>query len=272
MHRRHGKTLNNKLPTAGNPAIISATGVEACYKCHPGNRTNCLRSVMAGAGVGCQNCHGDLLAVGGQFRLANGKVRDPWSDVPKCQSCHTGDFVKNPGGVLPRMVAFNPADPAATPIEAPTSRFAENPGKLYRNSTGHGGMACSACHGSPHAEWPAANPLANDTIAPKQLQGHDGVISECSVCHGTSLPLTVDGPHGMHNVNSQDWVKDHKSLVEKRGMANCQACHGLKLEGTYLAKVPVDRTFQIEDKKTIRIPAGTSVSCTLCHKDPMKRT
>jgi hypothetical protein len=95
------------------------------------------------------------------------------------------------------------------------------------------------------------------------------VISECSVCHGTSLPLTVDGPHGMHNVNSQAWVKDHKTLVEQRGMANCQACHGLKLEGTYLAKVPVARTFQVEDSKTVRIPAGTSVSCTLCHENPM---
>jgi hypothetical protein len=226
---------------------------------------------MAGAGVGCQNCHGDLLAVGGEFPLANGNVRDPWTDLPKCQSCHTGDFVKNPGGTLPRMVAFNPTDPAATPIEAPASRFAENPGKLYRHSSGHGGMACSACHGSPHAEWPAADPLANDTITPRQLQGHDGVISECAACHGDSLPLTVDGPHGMHNVNSPAWVKNHKKFVEKRGIANCQACHGLKLEGTYLAEVPVDRFFQVEDNKTFTIRAGAVVSCTLCHKNPLNR-
>jgi len=272
MHRRHGRTVDNQLPTADNPAIISATGVEACYKCHPGNQTNCLRSVMAGAGVGCQNCHGDLLAVGGEFRLTSGKVREPWTDLPKCQSCHTGDFVKNPGGELPRLVAFDPSDPAATPIQAPASRFAENAGQLYRNSTDHGGMACSACHGSPHAEWPAANPLANDTLTPRQLQGHDGVISECATCHGNSLPLTVDGPHGMHNVNSQAWVKDHKELVEKRGLANCQACHGRSLEGTYLARVPVDRAFQIEDHKTVTMTAGSTVSCTLCHKNPLNRS
>ena len=36
-----------------------------CYYCHPGNDTQCLRSVMAVNGMQCQSCHGDLLAVGG---------------------------------------------------------------------------------------------------------------------------------------------------------------------------------------------------------------
>ncbi len=270
MHLRHGKTIDNQLPSAGNPAVISSPGVEACYKCHPGNQTNCLRSVMAGAGVGCQNCHGGLLSVGGQFNLTSGKKREPWANEPKCQSCHTGDFVKNSGGDLPRAVAFNPSDPAATPIEAPASRFAENAGKLYRDSTGHGGMACSACHGSPHAEWPAADPLSNDTLTPRLLQGHDGVIIECATCHGTSLSVTTNGPHGMHNVNSQAWVKGHEDIVEKVGTSNCKACHGLKGEGTYLSEAQADRSFTIEDKRTVAIKAGTKVSCTLCHKNQIK--
>ncbi|HND51580.1 MAG TPA: hypothetical protein PLV92_04255 [Pirellulaceae bacterium] len=270
MHLRHGKTMDNKMPTADNPPIIPDAGVQACYKCHPGNETNCLRSVMAGAGVGCQKCHGDLLAVGGQYKLTTGKVREPWKDLPKCQSCHTGDLVSNLGGAVPRLQAFASNDPAATPTLAPKSRFAEPAGVLYRNSLGHGGVACVACHGSPHAEWPATNPAANDNLTARQLQGHAGVVIECSTCHDQSLGLTMDGPHGMHNVNSQSWVKDHKTFVEKKGMASCRACHGLTLDGAYLSVTPVDRTFTIADRRSITIKAGSKVSCTLCHKKPNK--
>ena len=46
-------------------------------------------------------------------------------------------------------------------------------------STGHGGLFCEACHGSTHAEWPAANPNANDNVPATQIQGHTGYIAEC---------------------------------------------------------------------------------------------
>jgi hypothetical protein len=71
-------------------------------------------------------------------------------------------------------------------------RFAEEDGKLYRDSVGHGGMACEACHGSTHAEWPVANGKANDNVAAKQLQGHAGPIIECNTCHADGLALTKD--------------------------------------------------------------------------------
>jgi hypothetical protein len=264
MHRRHGRTMDNQLPTSTNPAIVSSPGVDACYKCHPGNSTNCLRSVMAGAGIGCQNCHGDLLAVGGQY-----KRRQPWTDLPKCQSCHTGDNLSNLGGGLPRMTAFTPGDPTATPTSAPQSRFAENSGTLYRNSIGHGGLACSACHGSPHAEWPAANPAASDNVTATKLQGHAGPIVECSVCHGASQPANMKGPHGMHNVNSQTWVSQHHDLVEIYGMNSCKACHGTQLQGTWLSEAAANRSFKVEDRGTVNIAAGTAVSCGLCHKNPI---
>jgi hypothetical protein len=262
MHRRHGKSRDNQTPTLGNPAIISQTGVKACYYCHPGNDTNCLRSVMATKLVSCQQCHGDLLAVGGYT-----KFRDPWADMPKCQSCHTGDFVNNLGGSLPRTFAFATGDATATPILAPASRFAENSGTLYRYSTGHGGLACSACHGSTHAEWPATNPNGNDNITAKELQGHAGPIVECSTCHGSTLSATLGGPHGMHNV-SQTWVSGHEDLVGSTGLAACQACHGTTLQGTYLSVAAADRSFHAESK-TVKIAKGTAVSCTLCHGNPL---
>lgn len=265
MHKRHGRTLDNSLPTATNPPIIDPTlGVQACYKCHPGGDTNCLRSVMAGKLVSCQQCHGDLLSVAGE----QGTQRTPWMQEPKCQSCHTGDFVNNLGGDLPRKQAYAAGDLTAAPILAPASRFAENPNKLYRFSVGHGGLACSACHGSPHAEWPAINPNANDNATPIAIQGHGGPVVECSACHGTSISNSLGGPHGMHPVNSSSFVSGHEDLVEKNGLAACQACHGLKLEGTYLSTAAAARTFRTETK-TVSIAKGQAISCGVCHRNPI---
>jgi hypothetical protein len=62
-------------------------------------------------------------------------------------------------------------------------------------------VLCQGCHGSTHAEWPVANAAANDNVAATTLQGHDGVLVECAACHAAGeLPLTLGGPHGMHNV------------------------------------------------------------------------
>jgi len=60
---------------------------------------------------------------------------------------------------------------------------------LYRKSQDvHGSkagspLACAACHGGSHAIWPNQDPNANDNQTAKQLQGYDGNIAECSVCH-----------------------------------------------------------------------------------------
>lgn len=60
--------------------------------------------------------------------------------------------------------------PVLANIQAAGSRFAENE-SLYRFSKGHGGVMCKGCHGSTHAEWPNANPNANDNVAARQLLG-----------------------------------------------------------------------------------------------------
>lgn len=70
--------------------------------------------------------------------LNTGHTREPWADEPKCSSCHSGHGSDTVGAL-----AYDPADPAATPIELAGSRFAENPGTLYRNSLdNHAGIAC----------------------------------------------------------------------------------------------------------------------------------
>jgi hypothetical protein len=263
IHGRHGKTLNEGIPDPSNPALIPDTGITTCYNCHPGTTTQCLRGAMASAGIVCQDCHGGLLAVGGVFA-----GRTPWANEPKCQSCHTGDAVDHLGSSIIGTKSYNPTDPSAAPIIATNKRFAEGDNTLYRNSLGHSGIACEACHNSTHAEWPTGNPNSNDNIAAIQLQGHTGVIIECTTCHADGAPLSLNGPHGMHNVNDGNWNGNHSNFF-RQSSTSCMTCHGTALEGTVLSRAATDRTLFGDDNKSVFVAKGTQISCTLCHENPL---
>ncbi len=260
IHGRHGRTIDNTSPDNDTPAIIPEDSTTSCYQCHPGSNTKCLRGAMANAGLSCQDCHGGLMAVAGAYA-----DRMPWLDEPKCQSCHTGDAVNNHDGSIRRTVAYEVDDLSATPIIAANKRFAEQDDTLYRNSLGHGGLACSSCHGSTHAIWPSLEP--NDNVAAEQIQGHAGTIIECVACHGRQLGLTTKGPHGMHNVNDPRWNANHEEFYE-RNPQSCQACHGINLEGTVLSRTAAQRRLKTKENGRIFVPQGTMVSCNMCHKMP----
>lgn len=117
----------------------------SCYACHPGRRAQCQRDIHSSVGLDCMDCHGQMSDVGNP-------ARTPWVDEPSCGDCHT-----RPGFDF------------------------EQPGTLYRNSIGHGGVACFACHGSPHAITPATTEA--DNLQAILHQGVPGVISDCTVCH-----------------------------------------------------------------------------------------
>jgi hypothetical protein len=263
VHGRHGKALDGSIPSPGNPAIIPGNTLTTCYYCHPGSVTKCLRGAMGSAGITCTDCHGGLLAVGGAY-----SSRTPWVNEPMCQSCHTGDAVDHLGTNIRSRIAFSQADPAAIPTVATNKRFAEETGKLYRNSVGHGGMACEACHGSTHAEWPVGGAHQNDNIAATQLQGHAGPIIECKTCHGAGQALTTDGPHGLHNVNDAGWNRNHSTFFQAN-QASCQVCHGVALEGTVLSRAAANRSLVADEGAPISIVKGTKISCTTCHGNPL---
>jgi nitrate/TMAO reductase-like tetraheme cytochrome c subunit len=240
---------------------------------------------MKTGGITCIDCHGDMLAVGGRYSLKeggsltganDGSKRYPWQDLPRCQSCHTGDAVKHLTGDdlivhekgIRLQQAYRKGDRSASPILAENQRFAENAKTLFRNSKGHGGIACEGCHGSTHATWPNPNAKANDNLTAEQLQGHSGTIIECSACHASgSLLLTVEGPHGLHNVSDERWTDGRHGHYYERDEALCQACHGVNLEGTPLAKMSKTRTVSIGSRK-VTLQQGENVSCNLCHKKP----
>jgi hypothetical protein len=278
MHGYHGQLQN-----AGQP--LFPPDLASCYECHPGQVTQCQRGAMKTGGMDCIDCHGGMLAVGGEFNLLaggsidgtnDGSPRRPWKDLPRCQSCHTGDAVNHLSDVdlvpdasgIRLTQAYRTGDDSASPLLAANKRFAEQDNTLYRFSKGHGGIRCENCHGSTHAEWPIADDAANDNAAAKALQGYSGKIIECSVCHAPgSLQLTTNGPHGLHNVNDSGWVDENHGDFYQQNKSGCKACHGLDLLGTALAKMPTARSFRV-DGNTITYAQGDLVRCNSCHSRP----
>jgi hypothetical protein len=262
MRDATGAPLADRWMAQGGPPPSPAT--QACYSCHPGRSTQCLRGAMTDA-VTCQNCHGGMGAVGG--------ARRPWVDLPRCQSCHTGDAANHltladaslmAADGIRTLVAFDTADAAASPRKASNTRFAENANSLFRYSKGHGGVACEGCHNSTHAIWPNDTVAHNDNVAPQQLQGHTGTIVECTTCHGAgTLGASLDGPHGMHVVNDARWRQGgHGSLAERNRQA-CAACHGTTFRGTVLSRTAAQRSW---GSRTVA--RGVAVGCYDCHNGP----
>jgi hypothetical protein len=248
---------------------------------------------MTQSGIVCQDCHGNMQQVGNDFSADMPNIdwnkRIPWASEPGCQSCHTGDAVNNlagtPGAIVADdgirlLQAYRSGDSSANPIKADNRRFAETrdaAGKdhLYRLSKGHGGVMCEGCHGSTHAIWPNPWPAANDNLTANDLQGHGGILTECTVCHGSSdLGLTLDGPHGMHPVASSNWNKNHEDIAE-RNSAQCKTCHGSNGEGTVLSRTAAERQWECGERgslcssegQIITVAKNTQVSCTQCHEN-----
>jgi hypothetical protein len=287
MHAYHADKMLTAAGTPLDDRWVAQGGTpptpeaQACYSCHPGRSTQCLRGAMTDA-VTCQNCHGDMRAVGGTTALRSGgsidgqndgRPRRPWADLPRCQSCHTGDannhltladesLMATDG--IRTLLAFDPADAAASPRKASNSRFAENTNTLYRFSKGHGGIACEGCHNSTHAIWPNPDDLHNDNVASRQVQGHTGTLVECSACHGAgTVALGLNGPHGMHVVNDSRWARDGHGDVAERNRSACAACHGTNYRGTVLSRTAATRSWSSRT-----VPKGTPVGCYDCHNGP----
>lgn len=259
MHTLHGRA---RLPDGRR--LDDVPDRRSCYTCHPGAATRCLRGAM-GKAIGadgdylisCQDCHGGMSAVGNP-------TRHGWLEEPNCQACHTGDATVNAGAIRFANAFDTPGHLRVTT----NPRFATNPDtpatglSLYRFSTGHGGLACSACHGSTHAIWPSTED--NDNAQSIAAQGHLGTVVECTTCH--SNLTSYSGPHGMHPTGAT-WVDRHGDVAEQQGSAGCLACHGTTARGTELSRAHDDRvlTTRFGTKTFWR---GYPVGCYDCHNGP----
>ena len=262
LHGRHAGVID---PTNGLP-LDQASNRSACYRCHPGSETRCLRGAMGAAvandgslAMQCQDCHGSMSEVGNP-------TRDGWLDEPTCQNCHTGTATNNSGKIRYTSVFDAPGHLRI----AANQTFATNPntptsGKsLYRLSTGHGDLLCEACHGATHAIYPSSQ--ANDNLQSIALQGHQGTLGECSACHDGQPSTVSGGPHGMHPVGDA-WVRAHDGEAEHDGAAACRACHGNHYRGTVLSEAFGNRTLNTKFGM-LQLWPGFRVSCYTCHDGP----
>lgn len=261
IHSRHSDSVD---PVNGL-TLESTANRGACYRCHPGAETKCLRGAMGAAVQGdgtfamqCQSCHGSMSDVGAPQRIG-------WLQEPACQNCHTGTATSNAGQIRftsafasPGVLRGGANNTFATSPDAPAQGLS-----LYRFSTGHGGLQCEACHGSTHAEYPSTE--ANDNVQSNRLQGHAGTLAECEACHA-SVPSTITGgPHGLHPVGSS-WVSRHGDVAE-HGSDACRACHGTDYRGTVLSRALGTRHLSTE-LGTRDFWRGFQIGCYACHDGP----
>jgi Bacterial Ig domain/PKD domain len=270
VHAKHATVMDPDLHITLDNSLHRA----ACYRCHPGSATKCLRGAMGGAiandgsmAMQCQSCHGNMSRVGSISRVG-------WFMEPNCQSCHTGTATQNNGQIrYTSSFQTNGTERVATNLTFATQANVPAPGiSLYRFSAGHGGLQCSACHGSTHAEFPATH--RNDNLRNIALQGHAGVMVECTSCHvsmSVNATTAVGGPHGMHPVG-QAWANGHGDLIEGGMLTSiqCRACHGTDGRGTVLSRMQTSRTIATKENKygTKQYWRGQAASCYDCHNGP----
>lgn len=136
-----------------------AEKAKSCFNCHPGEKFMPGHDIMMTEGIQCQNCHGDLK----NLAMTEATGRKPWLDEPSCgaSKCHGTDY-------------------------------AEEKGKLYSQSHGHGGLYCSACHGAPHMITPTYEKPTGNAQNIANL-GYQGIMKTCTDCH-YNTPKSP-GPH-----------------------------------------------------------------------------
>lgn len=169
----------------------------SCLKCHP---QNSLRGQHDEAGLTCTDCHGmiedhaisllkaevdkgkpgaqkliDLLVPRTVSNKAAIKPRTPWVNEPDCLTCHV-DF-------------------AGPDSDNAFNVWTENAEQLFSERLCDMGVFnCSACHGAPHAIYPASE---TDNVQPLQYMesaaslGTDG---SCAVCHMDDMDYPVHHP------------------------------------------------------------------------------
>lgn len=271
MHGFHAHVTD---PTS-NTTLDNLANRSACYRCHPGSTTRCLRGAMGGAiapdgsmEMQCQSCHGNMSALGAPDHVG-------WLTEPVCQSCHSGTATTNNGQIRYTSVFTDPPTNSIVrvPVDTTFATVSNVPAagiSLYRFSIGHGGLQCEACHGSTHAEFPSTH--LNDNLRNIQLQGHAGMMIECTACHVTMPNTANGGPHGMHALG-QNWVGAHPDAINSLpgGVTACAVCHGTDYRGTVLSRAQANRTLTANfdtNSFTITLDRGAQIGCYLCHNGP----
>ncbi|MFP5239641.1 MAG: multiheme c-type cytochrome [Acidobacteriota bacterium] len=200
-----GRTMSLSASIHGLHAVyLAGQGAKACDACHPtspAGATRAFRDPHQEAGLDCTNCHGALedhalslltreKALGAPAaaklmglitpRDAQPVAREPWAQEPRCLTCHV-DYGPPQG-----MQAYG--------------TWNKDRAGLFKNSRDEiGAMACSGCHSSVHAAYPARNPYGKirDVLQPTQYQKNTNALGSpktCKVCHTMDMDAPAHHP------------------------------------------------------------------------------
>ncbi|MBF0515094.1 MAG: cytochrome c, partial [Desulfovibrionaceae bacterium] len=205
-----GRRLNLSAAIHGlHAAVLTGTGDKACASCHPADpkgATRAYRGVHQANGLGCADCHGGMddfalsllrgeqsagkaAAAGLMANLTPRAApadtinpRSPWTGQPDCLTCHAG-FGRGGSGA-----------------DSGFNVWTKNGEELFaRRRDEMQAVACAACHGAPHAEYPAQNPYGEnrDNIQPLQYQNLAaplGAKGGCVACHTARMDVSAHHP------------------------------------------------------------------------------
>ncbi len=89
-------------------------------------------------------------------------------------------------------------------------------------------------------------------------------------------PVSMNNGQIDTSVAFTGWSRNHKDVND----SGCRSCHGINGQGTVLSRTAADRTLpckednkcdgRINEENVIFVPAGTEVSCTLCHDNKIQ--
>ncbi len=239
----------------------------ACYRCHPGSTTRCLRGAM-GSAVATDGDAGDAVPElprhherGRRRRRARAgsTSRPARTATPAPRRQQRPDPLHDASSSTTATRARRSTD-ASPPT--PTRRPRASRSTASRPAT----AACSARPATARRTRSTRRPRATTTCRASTLQGHAGTLVECTACHDETPETDNGGPHGMHPIG-QSWVDDHEDAAEQGGIQACQACHGTDYRGTVLSHSQADWTATTEfgDKHFWR---GFHIGCYACHNGP----
>lgn len=212
-----------------------------CLTCHSGKTEKAYRDVHHAAGLKCDNCHGDMMAVGLVYpnemynvnRLTGGNLgedkpteltsadfRRQWFDEPDCGSCHVGDAnydkegeagLKHYFSAGALKQAWQDGDKSAASMTPVDARFAVMPtvDTLQEKVTVNGVTS--------YAPRPVSVALYRKSA---DVHGSGTQKLTCSSCHGGSHALWPNkDPNANDNKTSQQLQGYDGNVVE------CFTCH-----------------------------------------------
>ena len=170
--------------------LAGREAADSCMKCHPATT---LRGQHDMLGFVCTDCHGAmedhavallkgereagflsadrLLALITPVTIPNQdaiNARQPWINEPDCLTCHQG---------------FAPPE-----VDSAFNSWTDGPAARYAaRSDDMEAVGCGACHGSPHAIYPASE---RDNVLPLQYMDEAqtlGANGNCTVCHNETM-------------------------------------------------------------------------------------